>query len=790
VIPLSRIAGVRGYPEGFAEPRNAYREELRSPLHGQCVVRTDARAPAGAVILGADWRLVLPAEADDQLRTAAADFARFMAVAMACPLQVAQADPGSAGPEDRAVVLALTPHQLRTPESYVIHAGPERVLLRGADATGLQYALYDLEERMASAGGPFLEPCRLLRHPWLENRLLRSFFSPYYRNELLSNEDYYPEEYLNRLAHHRINGVWLHVKLRDIVPSAVFPEFGQDAEAALPRLRALVERAARYGIRVFLYLNEPRNLPEASPFWRAHPHLRGAPSASVMDDEPSTFALCTSRPETLAFLRDSSRRLFTDVPGLGGVFLITASEHHTHCFSHTRAQGDPPYEQLACPRCRERRPVEVVVETVRAIAEGVHEAAPGATVIAWNWSWEGLYGREAEHEIIRSLPPDVVYMADFERGDVKTILGRRVPIDEYALSLVGPSERFRAANAVAREGGRPVYAKLQFVNTHELANIPYLPLPGVVYEKLAGLREAGAAGILGCWIFGNYPGLITDLAGRLYLEPFDGDRAGALAELARLYFGPEAVPDVLVAWECFAEAWDYYPFHIPILYSGPQVKGPAFPWFLEPIHEPVPPNWRDNQPPGDNLVQLIPDHDALWFDRALGELLAAWERGLLALESAFDRIAEPTRRQYLEYGVARCAYHQIVSLRNTVRFYVEREFLLRSPSEEERRAILARLRGHIEAEIENAEACLPYVEADSRLGWHSECFMYQFTPEEIRERVAALREMAEVTIPGWLEAGTGLVAVQEYSEPLTDAAYERLREHLHGVDLRKGIYPR
>lgn len=784
---MKDLQGIPGYPQGVAEPLHGYREELRSPLHSRRVAREGAVAPLGAAIITPDWRVLLPSGTGEQLATAAADFARFLEVCMGTHVHVEECDEDASA--EKVVALWLAPHQLPVPESYVLDVTPERVLIRGADASGLQYALYELEERMASAGGPYLAPGAVLRQPWLRHRLLRSFFSPYYKNELLGDEDYYPEEYLNRLAHHRVNGVWLHQKLRDIVPCDVFPEFGEQADVALPRLRELVARAARYGLRVYLYLNEPRNLAADSPFWQKYPHLRGHPSASVMDDEPQTFAMCTSQPEVLEFLRQSARRLFEEVSGLGGVFLITASEHHTHCFSHSRAVGDPPYENLQCPRCRERRPSDVVVEVVAAVAEGVHSVAPEAPVIAWNWSWEGLYGRAEEHEIIRKLPADTVYMADFERGDKKHVLGRVLPIDEYSLSFVGPSERFRLARDVAAERGLPVYAKLQFLSTHELANVPHLPLPGVVYNKFAALRRAGASGMLGCWIFGNYPGLITDLAGRLYLEPFEENRDRVLAQLAHDYFGPEAVPDVLEAWEHFAQAWNFYPFHIPLLSSGPQVQGPAFPWFLEPIHKPAPPNWRDNQPPGDNLVSLIPDQDALWLDRCLGELLKEWERGLLALERAFEHIAEPTREQCREYGLARCAYHQITSLRNTMRFYVEREFLLRSPNEEERRAVLARLRDVIHAEIANAEACLPYVVADSRLGWHSECFAYQFTPEDIERRVADLREMADTTIPHWLETGTGLVQPQPYTEPLSDTAYERLREQLPAVDLRKGIYP-
>ena len=56
---------------------------------------------------------------------------------------------------------------------------------------------------------------------------------------------------------------------------SVFPEFGQESDAILTALRRLAERAARFGIRPFLYLNEPMGLDEDDPFWTRHGDCRG-----------------------------------------------------------------------------------------------------------------------------------------------------------------------------------------------------------------------------------------------------------------------------------------------------------------------------------------------------------------------------------------------------------------------------------------------------------------------------------------------------------------------------------
>ncbi|HEY3396747.1 MAG TPA: hypothetical protein VGM19_03720 [Armatimonadota bacterium] len=792
---MPQFAGVSGYPDGYSEPREAFREHLASPLHDRSLRRADAVAPAGAVTLTGEWPVVLPPRAGQQLRTAVEDFRRFMAVAMGVPVAVGAGET----PWLPELEMVLAPHEF-APEAYAITVAAEGIALRAGNETGLQYALYDLEERLAEAGGPWLEPGTVNRAPFLEARILRSFFSPFYVNELLDDVDYYPPEYLARLAHHRVNGVWIHVVLRDIVPSTHFPEFGAQSAQMLAKLRRTVAQAADYGIRVYLYLNEPRGLPQEDPFWAAHPEVQGAPASAPMEGFPNTFSMCTSEQRVLDWLTESSNRLFSEVPGLGGAFLITASEHQTHCFSHV-GQGcgveneDCFRATVECLRCAERTPEAAVIETVQAIAEGIHGAAPQAKVIAWDWSWSMLWGEETTDRIVAGLPADVILQCDFERGDEKVVLGKTLWMDEYALSLIGPSRRFRRCQEVAKQSNRPVYVKLQFLATHELADVPWTPMPGIVYDKFAALRAHGVRGMLGCWIMGNYPGMITDLAGRQYFgDPANmsvpPDREEALNGLAQQYFGPEAVPGVRQAWDEFARAWDFYPFHIPMLYDGPQVAGPGLPWFLEPIHRRFPPNYLADQPPGDNLLHQILDGQVVWLDAALEQILVHWALGVEALEQAIAALPAPGLAQHQEYGLARCIYYQMATFRNTLRFYVEREFLLRSTDEAERRAILARLQGYIREELANREACLPFVEADCRLGWHSECFGYQFTPENIRQEITRLREMAEVTIPAWLAAGTGLVPPQPYAEPLSAQPYEDIREQLPNLDLIRGIYPR
>ena len=124
---------------------------------------------------------------------------------------------------------------------------------------------------------------------------------------------------LEQLSALGINGVWLHVVLRDLAPGgAAFPGFGAGHEKRLTNLLALVQRAKMHGIALYLYLNEPRAMPAG--FFQNRPDMAGvrafmrrarltptgwARSAGVTPGEILAFLSGHARsiaPETLAKL--------------------------------------------------------------------------------------------------------------------------------------------------------------------------------------------------------------------------------------------------------------------------------------------------------------------------------------------------------------------------------------------------------------------------------------------------------------------------------------------------------
>ena len=315
-------------------------------------------------------------------------------------------------------------------------------------------------EFVRQLSSPMASPPRRIRRP---ARLTRCGWSiPTWRCTAIpwSNPalNPYPDGFLQRLSAVGVNGVWLHAVLRELAPGgATFPEFGAGHERRLANLRALVERAKKYGIRVYLYMNEPRAMPNA--FFKNRPEIAGV--RDVRDAKGEYTALCTSHPAVRKWMADALAFIFREVPDLGGIYSITASENLTSCASLGGWKS--------CERCKSRTDTEIIAEVVATLEEGVHRGNPKANVVVSDWGWKG-HGDAVD--IVARLPKSVWLMSVSEwalpivRGGIESKVG------EYAISAVGPGPRAPRHWAAARQIGVKTAAEIQFNNTCELASLP------------------------------------------------------------------------------------------------------------------------------------------------------------------------------------------------------------------------------------------------------------------------------------------------------------------------------
>ncbi len=527
--------------------------------------------------------------------------------------------------------------------------------------------------------------------------------------------DPYPDGYLARLASLGVNGVWLHVVLRTLAPGRLFPEETENAVKRLENLKALVARAKRYGIGVYLYFNEPR--AQDSAFFARHPAVRGV-------NEGDLSALCTSTEAVKTFLREGTRTIFSAVPDLAGFFTITGSENLTHCWSHGRG--------AQCPRCSKRGAGEVIAEVNRLLAEGAWEAQPAAEVIVWDWGWADSW----VEPIVSALPKRCRLMSVSEwrvpisRGGVKSAVG------EYSMSAIGPGPRALSHWKCARKHGLRTMAKVQVNNTWELSPVPFIPVPANVAEHLHRLRQQGLSGLMLSWSLGGYPSVNLKIV-QQYCGSALPSVDDALHAAARDAYGLKAAPVAVKAWKQFSRAFAEFPFHIGVLYSGPQQMGPANLLYITQTgyHATM------TGIPYDDLDRWRAVYPPEVFQKQFQKLSDEWEKGVSLFRGALDLVSEK-EKAVKDLGVARAAGLHFESVANQAAFIRLRRALKKAGSKTEKKRCIQSLRTLCEKEIEAARALYRIARRDSRIGFEA-ANQYFYLPQDLLEKMINCRWIEE-----------------------------------------------
>lgn len=480
----------------------------------------------------------------------------------------------------------------------------------------------------------------------LKIRILRSPFSNFYNRDIEDSLKTHPDWYLEKIQDYGFNGIWLHCILRDIVKCKQFSEFGKKEKEQINTLNKLIEKAGKYNIKVYLYLCEPRGFKNTDVFWKHNQDVKGQPfiqkNAGLLNGK--FYALCSSTNKVKDYLYESSRNLFKKAQGLGGVFMITASEMHTHCYSHfPKWKIEKNYytqgwvqNKFLCKRCKEKDPSEIVAEIITLVHEGIRSVSKDADVIAWNWSWD-IIEPSPQKKLIQLLPEEVILLCDWERGGYKKINGKRLLIDEYSLSYIGPSPKFKKQYKIAKAKNMKVMAKIQIGTTHEMVTVPYIPVPFLLVEKIEKMKKMKLDGYLGAWIFGGEISIMSKIAGLMSKKNIS--KTIAIKKVAVSEYG-ENSSFIMDAWKYFSKAWKYYPFSIPFLYYGPMNYAVIYPFSIKkgkkhfiPSWLPLPRNSSGFLSKKPNLETWIKKPFTISFTlKLLNKMLEIWTKGVKILE--------------------------------------------------------------------------------------------------------------------------------------------------------------
>lgn len=363
----------------------------------------------------------------------------------------------------------------------------------------------------------------------------------------------YPDKLLSMYQKAGVNAVWLPVILYQVTPFPFDESVSAGWQDRLLRLNELVKKASKYGIKVYLYLNEPRCMP--TEFFEKHPQLMGRNTGAYS-------AMCTKVPEVLKYLRDSVRMLCEAVPEIGGFFAITCSENLTHCKS--KNEGDE------CERCKDVPISQLVSEVLCAISEESRKVNDKIRTIAWTWAWDDFMTKEEITDCIDRLPKEIIIQCNSEAQKEFTIGGVTGNISDYSMSIPGPAPLARFIWNYAKEKGHEVSAKVQVTTTWECSTLPFLPVFDLIREHMTGLKDADVKHLMLSWTLGGYPSVNLKVASAC-LKDASEDK---YMELLREEYG-EYAEKVKKASTLFSDAFREFPFHVKSLYRGPQNGGPA-----------------------------------------------------------------------------------------------------------------------------------------------------------------------------------------------------------------------
>ena len=506
------------------------------------------------------------------------------------------------------------------------------------------------------------------------------------------------DELLAALSQRGINGLWIHAIFHQLVGYPFEAAYGKDCEKRISRLNELIERARAYGIKIYLYVNEPRCMPKT--FFEKHGKLLGFYRGN-------TGSLCTSLQEVKDYVVYAAKTICEKVPEIGGFISITMSENLTHCRSKGGCQ---------CDRCKNRSLAEMVAEINNLIYKGIRLANGKAELIAWTWAWAAELGFD-KNEFYRAVELTDTGISVMSTSEDGLLVDGRA-LGDYSIAHVGPSEKTKNILRYAKDKGHKTVLKMQLSNSWECPVVPYLPVFPLQYEHMKRILPLQPNGLMLSWTMGAYPSPVLDLTSRF----FNGN-VPSLQEWYDDYYG-EYGEEMSQICATFAKAFENNPCNTMFMYIGPVSRGLAEPLYIKPQKE----NSTMIGYLYDDWRRWISDYPQDKLERDLKKMIAEWQQGVVKLEDLVATAKQSERYAALAETLdmakaALCAYQS------------EYHHLLFSVKKET---------GQIDKEIMRKEAgavrtFLEIALRDGRLGFEA-ANHYLFCPRNLGEKWLTLQE--------------------------------------------------
>ena len=643
-------------------------------------------------------------------------------------------------PEGKAVVKAVKCDDLSS-ESYRMTVDGSGVTIEAGNTEGARRGLYYFEEQFCASRGPFMAKGSVRRDNWLKNRISRCFFGPIKRppfniDELMNDIDYYPEQYLDRLAQEGINGLWLTIIFREICKTSFLPE-NPDAERRREKLRRSVEKCRKFGIKLWVFAIEPAAWSLTNP------------KPEVLPAGPDTYGpsklFCPNSEESARYLYESTNSLFKEVPHLGGLMLISLGERPTSCVSGGSFSGG---FNLPCQKNCKLSVDQIFAKVLKPMRQGIKDANPDAEMISWLYQPQPFQAHPWIYELPKQLSDDIILAYNFESSCTKSQLGKVRVGGDYWLSCIGPSDRFGRMAEAAR-GKCAFAAKMQVGCSHEVATIPFVPAPGLLYRKYEEMRRNGVSHVVQCWYFGNYPGIMNRAAAALAYEDFSTSEEDFLTRLAAPEWGPRAA-EMAKVWGTLTKAYMQYPLGYEFQYYGPMHDGTVWPLHLKSVLRQLPRTWKpDYLPAGDAVGEFLNNFDLAEITVLSRKMSEAWNEGWKQLQQFIAEFKGDKAREMdaMLIEALNCHFNAGADI---IEFYFRRNRMLNGMGDHNR--TLEILEDIVKRQITVSDRMAELCESDPRLGYHSEAEVYKYFPEKLKWRSETLRQLLANDFPALRQA--------------------------------------
>ncbi len=738
-------------PEGFSFLTEKYLPEQKlydyhkklttEPVH---IPRRDVKEVPGAEemsIADQGWKLIYNAGDSDIIKTAVLDFQDYLTVSQNVNIQVEELSDLKEFKTFRNTIVAGTRKQLegyglslKSPKSYEIDVSSDRIIVCGYDERGVMFGLYNLEARMNLREAPFL-PASLhtIRQSLYNTRMALSWMGWME----------WPDRLLSHMAHDGFDGIFASVYANpngdrttaetstDFYARLMFRVRQQDPK----RIRDLIDRAAKYGIKVYT---------------------------------PVIYQYMGTRESEMG-LRKLVRDIIHEFPDIKGYILLTEGFWYKAWRDRggTTIEGRQDWARNWC-------------KAVGIVSEECHKIDPDIEILPWEYNIPNRPENvDLKRYFIQHLPSDTTPMPTWENGKSFEMGDMKGHLTDYSLNQIGPAEVSEAQIIEAKKRGMKVYSKVDTFASWQYGTIPYLPCPYQWYERYMALEKHGVNGTLESWSSGYKPNFMSEIRAWTCWTDLP-DRDTLFSAMASRIFGKENTELVLKAWDHFSRAIRFIPDTGAHMGTNNAVGNPLF--FIEPPARTLTYNysWGDPSqrlnanpywpftvsrmvfyPDFSNRTNLAESYAKsrsgvqvsggtkvlpIFLDY-MNKAIDQMEEGLKYYRTAASHTIESKRQSaILEVIVAEQMHRMMQSAYAILKFEDLRFDWVKEKDGQKRDNLLDKMEEILKDEIARTKLSLVAASHDSRLGFQFEQD-YVYTPYSLTEKIKLMEETLNIHFP-------------------------------------------